>query len=170
MSDELSWSFPGAPMPEVENPMQEGVGAASWTKTRADRTDLTLAGEPKIVPMSGLEDWHVEPNDPDPHGMTVYGADGEPVGQVNDLWVDRSEPAIKYLQIATPNGNVLAPMGFCRVTGGEIRVQALYAAQFAGVPKPKATDKITLLEEDRIAGYFAGGYRYADDTRNDPLF
>lgn len=170
MSDELSWSFAGAPIPDVENPMQEGVGAASWTKTRADRPDLNLAGEPKIVPMSGLEDWHVEPNDPDPHGMTVFGAGGEAVGEVNDLWVDRSEPAIKYLQVGTPTGNVLVPMGFCRVGDQGIKVQALYAPQFSGVPKPKATDQITLLEEDRIVGYFAGGYRYADETRNDPLF
>ena len=164
------FNHPGAPIPDVDDPMAEGVGAAAWAKDRADRPDLTLAGEPKIQPMSMLADFHVDANDRDPHGMTVFGADGQSAGTVSDIWVDRSEPQIRYLQLAGEGGPLLVPMGFCKVRRDGIHVKAIYANQFAKVPRPKAGDRITLLEEDRVVAYFAGGYRYADADRNEPLF
>ena len=171
MSTNPYHNHPGAAIPDVENPMAEGVGAASWAKNRADRPDLTLAGEPKIQPMSILPDFHVDSNDRDPHGMKVFGADDKVAGTVTDIWVDRSEPQIRYLQMEIEGGApVLLPMGFCKLGLKGIHVKALYSHQFGAVPRPKAQDQITLLEEDKIVGYFAGGYRYADPDRNEPLF
>ena len=86
--------------------------------------------------------------------------------------MDRSEPQIRYreMELAGGGGNVLLPMGFCKLKTRGIYVKALYPNQFADVPRPKAKDQITLLEEDKIVGYFAGGYRFADPDRNEPLF
>jgi len=155
------------------DPMKDGVGAASYAKDRADRCDLTLAGEPKIQPMSLLPDFHVDHNDPDPRGMRVIAGDGEDVGECSDIWVDRSEPQIRYLTVTlSSGGKKLIPMGYVRVKAGagELHVQSIFGKHFADVPEPRASDRITLLEEDKLFGYYAGGYRYAEPSRLEPLF
>jgi photosynthetic reaction center H subunit len=48
-------------------------------------------------------------------------------------------------------------------------VKAITAAQFADVPTIKRDDQITLLEEDKICGYYAGGHLYAFDERSQPI-
>ena len=139
---------------------------------RADRCDLTLAGEPKIQPMSVLPDFHIDHNDPDPREMRVISADDVDVGPCVDVWVDRSEPQIRYLTVQLDDGRrKLIPWGYVRVRKGrmELRIESLYAHNFPDVPEPKASDRITLLEEDKLFGYYAGGYRYADPSRLEPL-
>jgi len=173
MSLRSTTGHPGEAFEPTGDPMKDGVGAASYAKNRDDRCDLTVHGEPKIQPMSVLEGFHVDKNDPDPRGMPVIAGDGVTVGECSDIWVDRSEPQIRYLAVKLAGGgSKLIPWGFVRVKRGarELHVQSLYGANFASVPEPKASDRITLLEEDRLAGYYAGGYRYADPSRNEPLF
>jgi photosynthetic reaction center H subunit len=101
--------------------------------------------------------------------MRVVGDDGVSAGVVTDIWVDLAEPQVRFLtlELEGGKGNVLVPMGFVKVhrKEGEVRVQALYGKHFADIPRPKADDQITLLEEDKIYGYFMGGYRYADPSR-----
>jgi photosynthetic reaction center H subunit len=165
---------PGAAVEPTGDPMKDGVGAAAWAEGRADRCDLTVHGDPRIQPMSVLEGWEVHPNDPDPRGMRVVAADGVTVGKVSDLWVDRAEPQLRYLAVGLEAGAepVLLPMGFARVDHrrGTVKVQALMSKHFKSVPRQKAKDRITLLEEDRLVAYYAGGYRYADPSRSEPLF
>ena len=166
---------PGSAQVPTGDPMKDGVGAASWNPDRADRCDLTLEGEPKIQPMSVLGDsWEVHPRDPDPRGMRVVAADGVAAGEVDDIWVDRSEPAIRYLSVALSGGggSVLLPMGYAKVDThrGRIKVGALMSKHFADVPRPRAADRITLLEEDKVVAWYAGGFRYADPSRLEPLF
>jgi photosynthetic reaction center H subunit len=59
----------------------------------------------------------------------------------------------------------------CRVDGGrrELRVKAVLASQFADAPALRKPDVVTLLEEDKICGYFGGGYLYAEPSRLEPL-
>ncbi len=165
---------PGAALDPTGNPMVDGMGAAAWATDRADRPDLTWDGRPRIQPMSLQHGWSVESRDPDPRGMPVVGADGVVAGVVTDLWVDLAEPAVRFLATELPDGggNVLVPIGFARIrrSPAQVRVKALHAAHFAGIPRPREAASITLLEEDRIYGFFAGGYRYADPSRLDPLF
>lgn len=165
---------PGAALEPTGNPMKDGVGASSYATDRADRPDLTVDGRPRIQPMSILTGWSVERRDPDPRGMPVFGCDGAKAGTVTDLWVDQGEPAIRYLAVELEGGDatVLLPMGFARVRRRPARVlvKAIRAEHFADVPVTKADDRITLLEEDRIVGYFAGGYRYAEPARNEAFF
>jgi len=116
----------------------------------------------------------VAKGDPDPRGMEVLGADGARAGVVGDIWVDRSEPTVRYLAVdlvGEGDETVLLPIGYARIDRRRrrVRVQAIHAAQFRGVPRLKADDRITLLEEDRVVAYYAGGYRYADPSRLEPL-
>jgi photosynthetic reaction center H subunit len=165
---------PGAPLLPSGNPMLDGVGPASYAQ-RSDTPDLTLDGSPRVVPMRVAADFSVSKRDADPRGMSVVAADGIAVGAVADLWVDRSEPQIFYLevQLTPPAGNhaVLLPFAFADVSKKrrEIKVDALYSYQFGQVPALRTPDQVTLLEEDKITSYYAGGLFYADAARQEPL-
>jgi photosynthetic reaction center H subunit len=152
--------------------MKDGVGAAAWAD-RADRYDLTADGRPRIQPLSGLTGFHLDPRDPDPRGMTVIAGDGVAVGKVSDVWIDLAEPQLRYLTVdLDAGGTALLPIGYAKIQGraGQIRVKSIFGHHFADVPRPRAADRITLLEEDRVVAYYAGGYRFAEPGRNEPLF
>lgn len=165
--------WPGAPLEPSGNPMLDGVGPAAYAD-RAEVPDLTLEGEPKIVPLRVATDFSVESRDPDPRGMSVIGADGRSGGTIVDVWVDRSEPQVRYLEVEVPlkdNGarRVLLPINLARVTGGEVRVKSILSTQFADVPGLRNPDQVTLREEDKICAYYAGGNLYADIRRQEPV-
>jgi photosynthetic reaction center H subunit len=165
---------PGAPLVPTGDPMRDGVGPASYA-ARSDTPDLTIDGEPRVVPLRTDARFSVSRKDADPRGMTVIAADGEVVGHITDTWIDRAEPQIFYLEVGlspeTGRASVLLPMAFAEIDkrARRIRVKALYAHQFNHVPELKNPDQITLLEEDRISAYYAGGLFYADARRQEPL-
>ncbi len=165
--------FPGAPLVPTGDPMVDAVGPASYAQ-RSDEPDLTYEGEPKIVPLRVATDHVLESRDPDPRGMKVIGADGQVGGTVRDVWVDRSECVIRYLEVETGAGNatrrVLLPMNFARVKDGAVQVKSITAAHFAKVPGLRNPDQVTLLEEDKIVGFYGGGHLYATPSRAEPLF
>lgn len=164
--------WPGAPIEPTGNPMIDAVGPASYAM-REEVPDLTLEGHPKIVPMRVATEFTVEERDPDPRGMEVVGADGEVGGVVKDIWVDRSEPQIRYLEVEVPAGaggrRVLLPINFTRVNHRCVKVESITGRQFADVPGLSNPDLITLREEDRICAYYAGGHLYAEPQRMGPL-
>ncbi len=164
----------GLPFAPTGDPMADGVGAASYAE-RHDVPDLTDDGRDRIVPFRLGDGFYVPKEDPNPVGMTVYGADNKPGGEVVDIWVDRSEAIIRYLEVRTGEGetarNVLLPMPFAKVSRGRKRrvdVEALLSGQFAGVPGTKSPDSVTRLEEDKISGYYGGGKFYATRQRSEP--
>ena len=167
-------AYPGAPFVPTGNPMIDAVGPATYAD-RADVPDLTLHGENRIVPMRVATDFVFFDEDPEPIGMEVIDAAGKVAGTVADVWVDRGEPLIVFYEVdlGATGGNkrVLLPVNFCRVKGAarEIHVNALYADQFADVPQTASPDCITLLEEDKITGYYGGGLLYADEKRQAPI-
>jgi photosynthetic reaction center H subunit len=167
-------SWPGAPLEPTGNPMIDGVGPAAYAQ-RANVPDLTVDGFASIVPLRVATDATVDPEDPDPRGMTVYGADGVRAGTVSDLWIDRTEPQIRYLEVEiSPIGSakrVLLPFIMARVDGArrEIKVKAILGRQFADVPALGSPNQVTKLEEDRITAYYAGGTLYATPARTEPL-
>lgn len=165
---------PGAALEPTGNPMKDGLGAAAWAVDRADRPDLTVKGAPRIQPMRVAHGFSIAPGDPDPRTMTLVAGDGVSPGRVTDIWVDLAEPAIRYLEVELSGGGGtrLVPMGYVNVRkrAGELRVQSLFSGHFADIPTPKSPDQVTLLEEDRIVAYYAGGYRYAEPSRLEPLF
>lgn len=165
---------PGAPLLPTGNPMIDGVGPASYAE-RSDKPDLTIEGLPRVVPLRAAIGASVSSRDADPRGMTVFAADGTMVGLVSDAWIDLSEPQIFYLEIALDEANgartVLMPFAYADINKKrrEIRVSALYAHQFRDAPALRNPDTISLLEEDKVSAYFAGGVFYADPARQEPL-
>jgi photosynthetic reaction center H subunit len=172
MTAAMSPSRPGDPRDPVGNPLLSGVGPAAYAN-RADRPDLTLHGLPRIVPMSLAPEFTIEARDPDPRGFSVVGADGAIAGLVADVWVDRSEPQVRYLEVRLDPGGarVLLPITYAKVhrSRSHIKVKAITASQFADVPKTGTSSVVTLLEEDKIQAYYAGGHLYATPERLGPV-
>jgi photosynthetic reaction center H subunit len=163
------WS--GSPLEPTGNPMTDGVGPAAYA-LRAETPDMTWDGRPRIVPLRVASDHVVESRDPDPRGMKVFGADGRVGGTVRDLWVDRSEPQFRYLEVEVAGGrHVLLPVYYMTVDGRrrEVRVKAIMGHQFADAPGLANPDQVTLREEDRIGAYYASGHLYAEPSRQEPL-
>lgn len=169
-------AWPGAPLQPTGNPMRDGVGPAAYALTRTDTPDHTFDDNlPKIVPLRSAHEFFLPPEDPDLRGMSVVGADGEEAGTVVDTWIDRSEVVIRYVEVeltaALGGKRVLLPLNYMEIRKKhrQIKVGFITAAQFADVPALKDPDTITLLEEDKITGYYAGGMLYAKPGRLGPL-
>ncbi len=167
--------YPGMPLEPVGDPMQSGIGPGAWTQ-RADVTDKTWEGTPRIVPLRADPTFSLAHQDTDPRGLTVFGADGEVGGQVVEVWVDRAEHMIRYLEVKTTGGRtVLLPQNFARIhdqrlRGAWVKVQSILGGQFEGVPVIANADVITLREEERVMAYFGGGTLFATPERREPLF
>lgn len=162
----------GTPFEPTGNPMLDCVGPGAYAN-RADRPELTTDGTPKIFPLRGSQIYGVAEGKNDPRGLPVEGADGVVGGTVVDLWLDGPESLFRYLEVAvpTPGGtrNVLLPINFARVKSDVVKVQCILGDQFAQVPVTKNPDFVTLLEEERLFGYYGGGTLYADPRRVEPL-
>jgi photosynthetic reaction center H subunit len=163
-------SSAGLPLQASGNPMHDGLGPGAWA-IRPEVPDLTHEGEPKIVPLRVATDFSLEKRDPDPRGKPVYGVDGAIGGTVADIWVDRSEPQIRYFEVESQGKRVLLPFTFSRVSGkdGSVRVNSIKAEHFSYAPVTANPDQVTLQEEDRICAYYGGGYLYALPSRTEPL-
>jgi photosynthetic reaction center H subunit len=165
--------WPGAPLEPTGNPMLDGVGPAAWAN-REDKPELSDAGLPLIVPMRTTPAIAIEDEDPDPRGMRVIAGDHKVAGKVVDVWVDRAEMLIRYLEVAVEGAagrHVLVPVTMARVNvpTGAVTVRSVFARHFADVPGTARPDQVTKLEEDKISAYFAGGTLYASPDRMGPL-
>lgn len=164
--------FPGAPLAPTGDAMAAGVGPGAWTE-RADTPDLTVGGQPRIVPLRIASDYHLEKRDPDPRGMKVVGDDNVTGGTVKDVWVDRSESLIRYLEVevAGATDTVLLPVNFSKIDISRrlVRVRSIMGAQLKGVPKLANATQVSRREEDRIAAYYGAGTLYATSARAEPL-
>jgi len=168
--------FNGSPLVPTGNPMIDGVGPAAWAE-RADEPDRTFHGAPKIVPMRLDPTFSVAKGDPDPRGLPVEAVDKVTAGTVIELWVDRAEPQVRYyeVQLSGTERRIMLPAGFVQwpnfgLWGNDrLLVKSITAAQFADVPAIRRDDQITLLEEDKVMAYFAGGHLYATAARSEPI-
>lgn len=173
----------GAPWVPTGDAMKDGMGPAAYAQ-RADVPDVTFDGRPRIVPIADSHEIEIAPKDKSPVGLPVYGVDKKLAGEVSDVWVDQSEHIIRYLEVTTNSGKkVLAPMFVCAIQskgflGGLtplvddqvplVDIDAITAAQFEDVPGLATPGQITRLEEDKIMGYYGGGYMYATADRGEP--
>lgn len=157
----------GDPLTPTGDPMLDGVGPASWAPRR-DVPELDGHGHPKIVPMSKNEAFHVSAGR-DPRGKAVMAGDGKSVGAISDMWIDEAEQMVRYLEVELDakwgSGKRLIPMTFARIKADHVRVSAIYGKHFATVPQHASPTQVTLLEEDKISGYYGGGKLYADSRR-----
>jgi len=98
---EPSLPWPGSPLQPSGDPLADGVGPAAYAE-REDEPDLTLEGHDKIVPMRADADYWIAERDPDPRGMPVIALDGRRAGVVRDIWVDRTEMRVLFLELTLP--------------------------------------------------------------------
>ena len=164
---------PGSTITPSGNPMLSEIGPGSYAE-RADRPDLTFHGTPKIVPLRVATDFHVEARDPDPRGMPVVGADRKVAGTVKEIWVDRGEHIVRFLEMTVggPEGrSALLPINLAVIDrrAGKVRVESLLSGQFAQIPAIANPDQVTRLEEEKIYGYFGAGTLYAMRRRTEPM-
>lgn len=161
----------GSPLEPVGDPLLSGVGPGSYAQ-RAKHPDLLAHGGAKIGPLSASPGFSLDPNDPHIIGMTVVGADDEVAGVVSDVWIDRAEYMIRYLEVTLANSgrSVLVPMplALIRRFKRQVKVDALLASQFANAPTLESSSQITFDEEERVAAYFGGGLLYATPDRAEP--
>ncbi|SMX31767.1 photosynthetic reaction center subunit H [Maliponia aquimaris] len=158
----------GFPFDPTGNPLVDGVGPASWAPRR-DEAELDAHGHPKIRPMASL-DGFIHASGRDPRGLPVISGDGEVMGMVTDMWVDVPEQMVRYLEYKLDSDGTtrLVPMTMARIWGPKVIVKSIYAHQFAEVPTIASTAQITKLEEDKVSGYYGGGYLYASKARLEP--
>lgn len=94
-------SWPGAPLEPIGDPMKAEVGPSAYA-LRSNKPEVNLDGKPRIAPMRVAREYSIEANDPDPRGMPVIAADGVVAGKVFDVWIDRAESLIKFLEVELP--------------------------------------------------------------------
>ena len=158
-------------MHPLGNPMLAGAGPAA-SALRADVPELTQeTGENRVVPLRIATAYSLDDESPDPRGKQVVGADDVVGGIVSDMWIDRAETQIRYLEVTLAAGpSVLVPMPLARVElTGRVIMESVLGSQFADAPNLANPDQITLREEDRIQAYFASGQLYATPSRMEPL-
>lgn len=158
----------GSPWVPTGDPMLDGVGPAAWSPRR-DEPELDAHGHVKIKPMADLPDFKVSAGR-DPRNKPVVGGDGEIIGRCTDMWVDIPEALVRFLQVdLNPEGTGkmrLIPMTMSKIGTDRVVVQSLHAHNWEGVPKTKSTEQVTLLEEDKIMAYYAGGTMYAGPKKS----
>lgn len=161
----------GYPLEPTGDPMLDGVGPASWAPRR-DVPELDGHGHPKIVPMSGAESFVVAAGR-DPRGLPVMSGDKEIVGKIVDMWIDEPEQLVRYLEVELDSkwgsGTRLMPMTFANIKANQVNVHALYGKHFATIPTHASPRQVTLLEEDKISGYYGGGKLYAGNRQEPKL-
>lgn len=166
-------AWQGAPLVPTGDPMLAAVGPGAYAN-RQNVPDRTVEGLLKIVPLRTAPHFMLVDRDPDPRGMEVIGADGVTAGRITDVWVDRAEVCVRYLEVdlgGEPAKHVLLPITFADIDGhmGVVRVGSILGGQFANVPMLAKPDEVTFLEEDRICAYYGGGMLYATPLRQESI-
>jgi photosynthetic reaction center H subunit len=169
-------NYNGSPIIPLGDPMKDGLGPAAWAD-RPDRPDFTIHGTPKIVPLRVATNFWLEPKDPNPIGLPVVTVDKVVAGTIVDCWVDRAEPCVRYYEVklAGSEETRLLPVGYVQWPNfglwgcDKVLVKSITAKHFAGVPKTKSKDQVTLLEEDKIMAFYSGGHMWAVAGRDQPI-
>lgn len=164
----------GVPLSPIGDPMLAGVGPAAFA-LRSDEPELTREGHEAIVPMRVATDYAVSAG-PDPRGWKVVAADGKVAGVVRDLWVDRADVMVRYVEVElsdTSGGSEhrLLPITMLRLLREpkKVEVASVRSEHFNSVPALKNPDRVTLLEEEQICAFYAGGRLYAEPKRLGPV-
>lgn len=161
----------GYPMEPTGDPMVDGVGPASWAPRR-DVPELDGHGHPKIIPMVASDSLHVSAGR-DPRGMPVVAGDRAIVGKINDMWIDEPEQLVRYLEIELDpefgEGKRLVPLTMARIHSDRVAIRSIFGSHFNNVPRLASDRQVTMLEEEKICAYYAGGTLYAGANRSEPL-
>ena len=64
-----------------------------------------MDGHPRIVPLSSAAGFSIVRADSDLAGWPVLGADDQVAGTVSDLWIDKADRLVRYIQVAVDGEN-----------------------------------------------------------------
>jgi photosynthetic reaction center H subunit len=171
MSATRTSEMPGSAYEPIGDPLLSQVGAASFA-ARQDIVEHTLSGQNLVVPLRAAPEAKVF-GGADPRGFDLVAADGAVVGQITDVWFDRADVLVRYLEVDLKDGGGarLVPMPLVQLHGDtkKVTTSSLHSHQFVHVPKTKSADRVTVLEEEMIGAMFAGGRLYADPKRLGPV-
>lgn len=167
-------NFGGSPLIPTGDPMKAGVGPGSWAERR-DAPDLDAEGHPRLAPGRVATAFSIAEGSSDPIGLPVVACDQQVAGKVKDIWIDKAECMIRYLEVTLGEGEsartVLTPINFCTLQGTgasrHFKVRAITSEQFDGVPGLKQPDQITRLEEEKVMAYYGAGTLYATPERQE---
>lgn len=165
--------FLGAPLQPTGNPMTDGVGPAAYAEREDKPERLFERDEPKIAPLRSAPEFDIFEGDPDPRGKKVIGLDEAVAGTISDVWIDKPDCMIRYLEVDTGQKKVLLPFFLSQLgrrDGERVFVaKSVNADHFKEAPTTKNPDVVTKLEEDKIQAYFGSGHLYANRARTEPL-
>ncbi len=164
----------GSPSDPVGDPLLSNVGPASYAE-RHDVAEHTRDGRLAIVPMRAGQEISVLAGS-DPRGWRVVGGDGKVAGSVKDIWVDRADLLVRYLEVelgenAGASGTRLVPMPMAKIVSDKriVEVYSILARQFGAVPGLKKAEEVTALEEEKVSAYYAAGRLWAEPSRQEPI-
>lgn len=159
---------PGDPLYPIGDPLLAGIGPSSYT-LRRDTPFVMDDGSPTLEPLREATDYTCVDPELDPRGMKVLGRDYLPAGIAVDNWIDKESKILRYVEVALDGvaEHRLVPIFYLHIDGRrkEIVVDCLKAAQLAKAPILRKPNEITAREEDRVNGFFAGGYMYSEPKK-----
>jgi photosynthetic reaction center H subunit len=162
----------GLPSEPIGNPLLSASGPASYAM-RLDKPERTWHDDQnRLAPLRVATDHVFDEYSPNPIGFDVVGFDGIVGGTVTDVWVDREESLIRYLEVKTPAGiSVLVPNPLVRVkeSANQVLLASVTGKQVGEAPTIASPDQVTWLEEDKIQAYFASGQLFATPARRESL-
>ena len=137
----------------------------------------------RIVPLDELSDFQVADDDPDVRGWDVLSADGQRIGEVDNLLVDTAAMKVRYLDVEVDgellsgdrDRHVLVPIGYARLDRDDNRIQvdSLNSTDVGALPA-YAHEPITRDYESTVRSSwdrdFRSGGRADTDYYDDPLY
>jgi photosynthetic reaction center H subunit len=145
----------------------------AWPDDRpADATRLGAA-DVSLSRLSDLDDYEVADHESDPRGWELVGANGDKIGEVDDLIVDPQALKARYLEVEVDDDrlldpdrddtHMLIPVGYARLDdeNRRVRVDSLSAADVRTIPLFE--DEWDPSYEDRINRHFSD--RFQGETR-----
>lgn len=139
----------GFPPYDPNRPLDAGLlaeleTAYPWAYGDGEEWRPAVPDELRIVPLSQARDFQLESGAPDLRGWNVFGADGERLGQVDELLVDPATLKVRYLSVdllddlflLNDDRHVLVPLELVdlKERGSDVWVRDLPAAEVARLP------------------------------------
>lgn len=119
----------------------------------------------RVAHLSDLDDFEVADHDPDVRGWDVISADGQKIGEVEDLIVDTGAMKVRYLDVEiekdfradNDNRRILIPVGQARLHDDEDHVHVSSLPSTDVRTFPSHNGRFDRLYEDDINNRFAAG-------------
>ena len=122
----------------------------------------------RIMPLDDLEDFEVAEGEPDVRGWDVLSADGDKIGEVDQLLIDTSAMKVRYLDVDLDNDvietdedrHALIPIGFARIDedNDQVFVDNLRTEDVRGLPE-YGHGPITREHETEVRRVFEPGFQ-----------